>query len=264
MPTRIEELASNSTMYYRGDECLEIAPFDNYYMFTIYKESSDNNKRDSSVPLDLTHIGFIYLIFPDGENEVRIPNYTDAKNIDMVNGQVVFKISKENAKRILAASAGTFYITSQMTDGRTAGDETVLYTGRWVDFASGMAAALTSTINSQSVTITDLQATLNTEREIYRTEIDNLKSKIKSLEAQIEADEKTISQLQATIDTYNSDVVDYITANILSTEYTNDAAARKERELGYKKDNYSKEKESQSSNTEKQQNRNSSKYEVYY
>lgn len=219
MPTRIEELASNSTMYYRGDECLEIAPFDNYYMFTIYKESSDKNAVDHSVPLNLTHIGFIYLLFLNGDDEIRIPNYTDAIGVDMANGQVVFKINKETAKKILAMTAGVFYITSQMTDGKTAGDETVLYTGRWVDFATGMAGSLTSTINSLNATVTELQATLDSKASEYASTVAIKDAEIESLNKTIAAYEETIKQLQSVIETYNSDVVDYITANILKTEY---------------------------------------------
>lgn len=219
MPTRIEELASNSTMYYRGDECLEIAPFDNYYMFTIYKESSDKNAVDHSVPLNLTRIGFIYLLFLNGDDEIRIPNYTDATDVDMANGQVVFKINKETAKKILAMSAGVFYITSQMTDGKTAGDETVLYTGRWVDFATGMAGSLTSTINSLNATVAELQATLDSKASEYASTIAIKDAEIESLNKSVAAYEETIKQLQSVIDTYNSDVVNYITANILNTEY---------------------------------------------
>jgi hypothetical protein len=220
MATRIEELASNGTLYYRGDECLEIAPFDNYYMFTVYKESPDVNKVDESVPLDLTHIGFIYLLFPDGENEIRIQNYTEAKNVDMVNGQVVFRIDKATAKRILATSGRTFYITAQMTDGKTAGDETVLYTGKFVDFATGMSNSLTSTVATLKATINDLKVKIEEDALTYSGQLDIANEKIKSLEATIEANEKTIRELQDTIDAYDSDVVDYIKANILKTEYT--------------------------------------------
>ena len=221
MATRIEELASNGTLYYRGDECLEIAPFDNYYMFTVYKESPDINKVDESVPLDLTHIGFIYLLFPDGENEIRIPNYTEATNVDMVNGQVVFRIDKATAKKILATAGNIFYITAQMTDGKTAGDETVLYTGRFVDFATGMTNSLTNTVASLKSTINELKLQIDENTAKYNGEIEIANEKIKSLEATIAANEKTIKELQDTIDAYDSDVVDYIKANIVSTDYWN-------------------------------------------
>lgn len=107
MPTRIERLASNSTMYYRGDTCIEISPFTNYYLFTIYKESNDE-KVDDGVPLNLTNLGTVWLSFINGDTKIRIPNYKNVENVDMANGEVVFRISEEEASRILALGNNTF------------------------------------------------------------------------------------------------------------------------------------------------------------
>lgn len=220
MPTRIEQLASNSTMYYRGDQCMEIAPFDNYYMFTIYKESTDK-EQDDSIPLNLTNLGSLYLSFINGEEEVRIENYKYAEDVDMANGEVVFRIGKEDAKKILALGSNTFYISSKITDGVTSSDETVLYTGEWVDFATGMQTSLTSTIQTLNNTILELQNKLASLKEEYDVMLDSLYSEIENLKNEIKAKDVTIKELQDTIDTYNSDVVDYITANIISTNNSN-------------------------------------------
>lgn len=216
MPTRIEQLASNSTMYYRGDQCMEISPFDNYYMFTIYKESTDK-EQDDSIPLNLTNLGSLYLSFINGEEEVRIENYKYAEDVDMANGEVVFRIGKDDAKKILALGSNTFYISSKITDGVTSSDETVLYTGEWVDFATGMQTSLTSTIQTLNNTILELQNKLSSLKEEYDVILDSLYSEIENLKNEINAKDVTIKELQDTIDTYNSDVVDYITANIIST-----------------------------------------------
>lgn len=216
MPTRIEQLASNSTMYYRGDQCMEISPFDNYYMFTIYRESTDK-EQDDSIPLNLTNLGSLYLSFINGEEEVRIENYKYAEDVDMTNGEVVFRIGKDDAKKILALGSNTFYISSKITDGVTSSDETVLYTGEWVDFATGMQTSLTSTIQTLNNTILELQNKLSSLKEEYDVILDSLYSEIENLKNEINAKDVTIKELQDTIDTYNSDVVDYITANIIST-----------------------------------------------
>lgn len=220
MSTRIEQLASNSTMYYRGDQCMEIAPFDNYYMFTIYKESTDK-EQDDSIPLNLTNLGSLYLSFINGEEEVRIENYKYAEDVDMANGEVVFRIGKEDAKKILALGSNTFYISSKITDGVTSSDETVLYTGEWVDFATGMQTSLTATIQTLNNTILELQNKLTSLKEEYDVTLDSLYSEIENLKNEIKAKDVTIKELQDTIDTYNSDVVDYITANIISTNNAN-------------------------------------------
>ena len=220
MPTRIEQLASNSTMYYRGDQCMEISPFDNYYMFTIYRESTDK-EQDDSIPLNLTNLGSLYLSFINGEEEVRIENYKYAEDVDMANGEVVFRIGKDDAKKILALGSNTFYISSKITDGVTSSDETVLYTGEWVDFATGMQTSLTSTIQTLNNTILELQNKLSSLKEEYDVILDSLYSEIENLKNEIKAKDVTIKELQDTIDTYNSDVVDYITANIISTGNSN-------------------------------------------
>lgn len=220
MPTRIEQLASNSTMYYRGDQCLEISPFDNYYMFTIYRESGDET-ADDSIPLNLTNLGGLYLTFGEGDGEIRIENYKNAEDVDMVNGQVVFRIPKTDAKKILALSSNVFYISSMITDGKTASDETVLYTGTWVDYATGMGVSLTSTITSLKNTIRELEAKLDNTLAESNLKIEELLNEIEALNRTIESQSLTIRELQETIDTYNSDVVEYITANILSTTNAN-------------------------------------------
>lgn len=216
MPTRIEQLASNDTMYYRGDQCMEIAPFDNYYLFTIYKESTDSTVDDST-PLNLTNLGSLYLTFSSGDNEIVIENYKEVESVDMVNGEVVFRISKEDAKKILGLGSKTFYISSKITDGVTESDETVLYTGTWVDFATGMQTSLTQTIQVLNDNIRNLQTKLDNTVEDYEARLRNYESEIESLKNTIASQEATIRELQAVVDTYNSDVVDYITANILST-----------------------------------------------
>jgi hypothetical protein len=216
MPTRIEQLASNSTMYYRGDECMEIAPFDNYYMFTIYKESNDG-EPDNSVPLNLTNLGSLFLSFANGDETVRIENYRDAENIDMANGEVVFRIGKDDAKKIIGFSSNTFYISSQITDGKTASDETVLYSGEWVEFSKGMKTSLTITIATLKNTVAELQSKLQDTVDEYEVKLEAASTEIESLKGEITSKNATITELQNIIDTYNSDIVDYIEANILET-----------------------------------------------
>ena len=200
MPTRIEQLASNSTMYYRGDECMEIAPFDNYYMFTVYKES-DDGEPDNSVPLNLTNLGSLFLSFANGDETVRIENYKDAENIDMANGEVVFRIGKDDAKRILQFPSNTFYISSQITDGKTASDETVLYSGEWVEFSKGMKTSLTATISTLKSTVSELQSKLQDTIDEYEIKLEAANTEIESLKGEITSKNATITELQNIIDT---------------------------------------------------------------
>lgn len=191
MPTRIEKLANNSTMYYRGDTCMEISPFTNYYMFTIYRESNDE-RVDDHIPLNLTNLGTVWLSFIGGGNKVRIPNYTDAEDVDMANGEVVFRISEEDAARILALPNNTFYVSTAISDGTSSSDETVLFSGSWSEYSLAMKAALTDTVTNLKETISSLEEKMAADLEAWtkklddaQTEIDNLKSENDRLKAEI-------------------------------------------------------------------------------
>jgi len=212
MPTRIEKLASNQTMYYRGDTCLEISPFTNYYMLTIYRESNDI-KTDDHVPLNLTNLGTIWLSFISGETKIRIPNYTDAENVDMANGEVVFRIPEEDANRILALSNHTFYVSSSITDSNTSSDETVLFSGSWNEYSSAMRSSLTETIQSLSETITNLENKIATDTDAWNVKLSDLENENGKLKSEIDRLSAQIIELEAKLAEIDSS---YIDANIIS------------------------------------------------
>ena len=217
MATRIQQLASNSTMYYRGDVCLEISPFTNYYMLTIYKESTDSSV-DDSVPLNLTNLGRIYMSFINGGEKIRIPNYTLAEDVDMANGEVVFRISSENAERILNFGNHTFYISTMIGDEVSGSDETVLYSGQWNDYATAMQSSLTETITSLNGTITELNGKIASMTEAYENKISDLENEISVKQSEIDSLNTRISELETLLENYDSN---YIDATIVSTENSN-------------------------------------------
>lgn len=219
MPNRIEKLASNSTMYYRGDTCLEISPFTNYYMFTIYRES-DDERVDKHIPLNLTNLGTIYLSFISGETKIRIPNYTDAENVDMANGEVVFRIAESEASRILALTNKTFYVSSAITDGKTSSDETVLYSGSWNEYSAAMRSSLTETIQSLNETINDLRNQISIETDSWSVKLADAENKIDLLTAENEKLSAQIIELENKLAEAKSSE-NYIEANILSETRTN-------------------------------------------
>ena len=218
MPDRIEKLASNSTMYYRGDTCLEISPFTNYYMFTIYRES-DDERVDKHIPLNLTNLGTIYLSFISGETKIRIPNYTDAENVDMANGEVVFRISESEASRILALTNKTFYVSSAITDGKTSSDETVLYSGSWNEYSAAMRSSLTETIQSLNDTVNNLREQLAAETDSWTVKLADAENKIDILKAENEKLSAQIIDLENKLAEAKTST-DYIEANILSETRT--------------------------------------------
>ena len=214
MPTRIERLASNSTMYYRGDTCIEISPFTNYYLFTIYKESNDE-KVDDHVPLNLTNLGTVWLSFINGDTKIRIPNYKNVENVDMANGEVVFRISEEEASRILALGNNTFYISTAITDGKTSSDETVLFSGSWNEYSLTMKSSLTETIQTLNATINSLETKLASDTETYVSQLDAAQIEIENLKAEKEALSAKIIELETKLSEIDSS---YIDATIVSTK----------------------------------------------
>ena len=198
MPTRIQQLASNTTMYYRGDICMEIAPFTNYYLFTIYRESEDS-EVDNHVPLNLTNLGTVYLSFMGGDNKIRIPNYKDAENVDAANGEVAFRISESEAERILNLSNKTFYISTVIEDGTSSSDETVLFSGRWGDYANVMETSLTDTITALNETVNGLQSQITKTVAEYDEKVTDMQNKLDALEAEKAALEAQLAELESKV-----------------------------------------------------------------
>lgn len=217
MPTRIEKLASNSIMYYRSDMCLEISPFTNYYIFTIYKESS-NTSINEHVPLNLTNLGTIWLSFISGSTRVRISHYKDAENVDMANGEVVFRISEQDANKILSLNNNTFYISSSITDGVSTSDETVLFSGQWSEYSQVMRSSLTETIDSLNESVKQLTEQRNNDLSVYESEINKRIKEIEVLKNENDNLRSTINDLEEKLNNINSS---YINANIIKDKNVN-------------------------------------------
>ena len=94
--TVFENLSVSEAPLPQGDGSIRISPFDDYFLFTLYDEKDGQN-----VPIDLSNVGTIYISFIGTNDEVKIPNYTNVNEINMSGGQVLFRISAENGKRIL-------------------------------------------------------------------------------------------------------------------------------------------------------------------
>lgn len=190
MAVSIKYSKKNSLVYSKGDVSLLIHPFDNYHLFTLYQSNSGTESK----PIDLTNVGDLYLCFVAGETEIRIKEFEDVVigNEACVKtsttcvktntntrtseykgksvGEVVFRISKDDARRILALSDDSFYITAKFinktANGDFESDETVLYSGRWADY---------STYNEQSIAA---------ELAIFKSEYNKLLSLYEQLQSE--------------------------------------------------------------------------------
>lgn len=199
----------NDTIYAKGDTCLLINPFDTYHLFRIY----NNWNTDSKSLLNLSDSGQkIFLIFKSNKTEIRIPEFDNSGStysVDRTNGEVLFKITKENANNILAMSSNTFYLTRLFEyydgDGKliyTSGEE-VIFTGKWADESRWTSSSLTATIESlkkqlesANSQINSLTRTVNEQRlqlESYIEENQVLQERIAALESENEEIQRELS-----------------------------------------------------------------------
>ena len=214
---------TSNVIYGKGDICLQLTPFDNYRLFTLYEDW----RTDDHKPIDLSNGQKIYLVFKTKKKEIRIPEYdlVDSNySVDKVNGQVLFKISQKNAIDILALETNVFYITRvyEVTDYSgervLSSDEEVLYTGQFKDETSNTIDSYTAQLKASLSVIEDrnneieglqesnvllIEQNTNYAAQVtdLQDEIDKLNARITELEAQLAEYERGNEYTGKVIDT---------------------------------------------------------------
>ena len=171
---RFKNLSVNEEPLPQGDGTIRISPFDDYYIFTFYNEVDNEN-----TPIDLSNVGTIYISFIGENDEIRIPYYTNVQEVDLSQGQVLFRISKDNSKKILKLDNDNFYVSTQMKaeDGAES-DESVIYTGKFLSLTDEASQSLTSQIEDLTLQYTKEVAELTDTNTSLRKEIEVLKAKL--------------------------------------------------------------------------------------
>jgi hypothetical protein len=170
----------------QGDGVIRISPFDDYIIFTLFDETGENGEL-ADKPIDLSNVGTLTLVFVGENDEIRIPNFTRVQEVDLSQGQVLFRIDKENSKKILSLDNNNFYISTRMEDESGVSDESVLYTGTFLGLTDAAKQTMTSKLNEQAL--------------LYSQELAKLQSEIERLNAQLaemlSLDEEQIATIQA-------------------------------------------------------------------
>jgi len=169
-----------------GDGTIRISLFDDYYLFTMFDEVDGED-----TPIDLSNVGDLYLNFIGEEDEIDILNHTQVDEIDLSKGEVLFRITRSDSKKILALSNNNFYISTRMVDredGSTS-DESVLYQGIWLAVDDANRISLTRQIEEMRVEYSILLAKLQDENI-------RLKAENAELINSGEEDDATIIRLQ--------------------------------------------------------------------
>jgi predicted nucleotidyltransferase len=201
---KFKNLSINETPKPQGDGVIKISPFDDYFIFTLYDEIDGVDS-----PIDLSNVGTIYMVFIGGDDEIRIPNYTNVQDISMSDGQVLFKISKNDSKKILALSNRNFYISTMMVDPDGNSDESIIYIGSFLSIEESAEASLS--------------AQLEELRVAYAKELAAIQENINKLNQEIAEKNNVISQQDVIIAAYSennqslSNEIGILTQSISST-----------------------------------------------
>lgn len=215
-PLSIEQISSTDKIYQQGEGPIGISPFDNFYQFIIYN-NAQSTATGMGTPqlLDLTHVGTLYLNFFDQVTglKIKIPSYNNIKQINPVNGEVVFKIPSDQSLKILGLTDTSYYISSVMSTGSDSSEETLLYNGVWYNAKDKSNTLMSDSIESLTTSYNDLQnyttATIATkDKKItdqkaiidYQNQyIISLQNKIAELGGDITSLQNTLSQAQDAI-----------------------------------------------------------------
>ena len=195
---RFVNLSVNEEALPQGDATIRISPFDDYFLFTLYDEIDNED-----TPIDLSNVGDIFINFIGTNDEINVKNHTQVAEVDLSQGQVLFKITKSDSKKVIALDNNNFYISTKMVsvDDDSISDESVLYQGTWLAFNDASRVTLTSQIEEQ--------------RLEYSIELAKLNEKVK---AQVKINTKLLNQarqdelaIQA-LQNNNSDIINEISA----------------------------------------------------
>lgn len=173
-----------TNIFPQGEATISISPFDDFILFVLY-DNSIQQATGTGEPqlLDLTSMGDLFISFFDeasGE-EVRIKNFTNIKELSPAEGEVVFKIGKEQSKRILKFKDRKFYISSRLQIGADKSDETLIYTGTWLKPEEKVETRSSETISDLRQELTQVQENLTIEQQTNSETIEELEAQIVNL-----------------------------------------------------------------------------------
>ena len=200
-------LAVNEKPLPQGDGIIRISPFDDYFLFTIFDEIDGED-----TPIDLSNVGDIFINFIGTTDEVDIMNHTQVAEVDLSQGEVLFRITGSDSKKVLALDNNNFYISTKMVSPLygSISDESILYQGIWLAFDDASRVTLTSQIEEQRLAYSDELARLKLEN-------DALKEDNKQLVDSAGEDTLTIQALQNSNDELTNELAE-LSKNLKSTK----------------------------------------------
>lgn len=200
-------LSVNDAPLPQGDGTIRISPFDDYFLFTLFDEV-----KGEDTPIDLSNVGDIFINFIGTTDEIDIKNHTQVAEADLSQGQVLFKITRSDSKKIIALDNNNFYISTKMVSALddSISDESILYQGTWLAFDDASRLSLTSRIEEQRMVYSK-------ELAMLREEINACNKDNKELLNSASEDNLTIQALQNSNDELTNELA-RLSADLSSTE----------------------------------------------
>jgi hypothetical protein len=210
VPLDIVSITPTNKIYPQNNASITVSPFDNFVKFIFY-DNSLQEATGATDPqlLDLSSVGTLFLSFFNSEtnDEVRVSNYTNISGINPAQGEVVFKITKEESKKVLGFTSNIFYVSSRLEVGQSKSDETLLYTGKWFkpqdlyqQTASEVVEELKNTIKNLNLQLNAEKAAANQIITNQQISIDNLTSENSTLQQNITESANTVVNVPTVTD----------------------------------------------------------------
>tara|TARA_R110000744_G_scaffold121587_2_gene226321 strand:+ start:2083 stop:2937 length:855 start_codon:yes stop_codon:yes gene_type:complete len=195
---RFVNLSVNEEALPQGDATMRISPFDDYFLFTLYDEIDSED-----TPIDLSNVGNIFINFIGTSDEINVKNHTQVEEVDLSQGQVLFKITKSDSKKVLALDNNNFYISTKMIseEDDSISDESILYQGTWLAFDTASRVTLTSQIEKQrleySIELAKLKRELDTANKANELLIQQTQQDDLAIQALTENNNRIIDEISA-------------------------------------------------------------------
>lgn len=149
----------------QGKLPIVVKPFDNIFKFKVYTKVTKPDTADVIQPMDLNLSSNLSLVFNTTDGQVTVESINDQTKANPGLGEILFKITKDDSKKILQSTDNNFHLISIASDGT----QTSFYSGKWY-----------------SVDDRDqVNSIYQTERDNLET-IANLQAKIVELESQLQ------------------------------------------------------------------------------
>lgn len=114
--------SSEVIVFGQGKLPIIVTPFDNIIKLKVFTKTAT-----ATVPFNLNLNSNLKLVFNSRQNRISFSNLNDQTKENLGEGEVVFRLSKDESLKILNSSDRVFYLTCLSSDGT----ETPLYAGMW-------------------------------------------------------------------------------------------------------------------------------------